>query len=525
MYRLEDIKNKIICGDALTELRKFPNESINTVICSPPYWGLRDYKIKPQIWDSDEDCQHEWGNNFCSKCGAWRGVLGLEPTFDLYIKHLCDIFGEVKRVLRKDGCLFVNIGDTYNGSGQDSGKQNRDTSQELGNRPVGIAPTKQSYTRGYPKKSLCDIPFRFSIEMINRGWVKRNTIIWWKRNCMPSSVGDRFTVDFDYVFFFTKNNKTIYWVNEKTSQLVDKKPPGIKGIEGLDWEWRNCPRCASLGYFNYRVMDARKKEGNCPQFTISQVEKECLKKKICFRCKGLGKIKYSFWSGRDYWFEQQFEEYKTESIERLNRGISEVNKWIAGPNGQTKHRLNQPRTNRKTKIPAEFAESFGSPRARYHRMPPIGGIKQTEGSGNPTYSGNQPLWTQLGRNPRCVWDIPTKGFPGAHFAVFPEELVIPMVKASCPEFICKICGKGREKVYQSNKFIQTDCGCDHSDGWDSGIVLDPFCGSGTTCLVAKFLGRHFIGIDVSEKYVRMTENRLKEEIPLLIYEPDKQLTL
>lgn len=148
-------------------------------------------------------------SNFCSKCGAWKGQLGLEPTFDLYIKHLCDIFDEVKRVLRKDGTCWVNMGDTY-GQNWRGGKEFGESSKiQEGNRGTRFANGKDSYETGLKEKSLCNIPARFSIEMQNRGWILRNTIIWHKPNCMPSSVKDRFTVDFEYLFFFVKNKK--YW--------------------------------------------------------------------------------------------------------------------------------------------------------------------------------------------------------------------------------------------------------------------------------------------------------------------------
>ena len=167
--------NKIYQGSSLDTLKIFPDECIDTCVTSPPYWGLRDY-----------------GND---------GQLGLEKTFEEYITKLCDIFDEVMRVLKPTGSCWVNIGDTYN-------------SQPIGNQvdPKRKAQNgefsynhKKSVSKDLPIKCLCDIPFRFSIEMINRGWIKRNTIIWYKHNCMPSSASDRFTVDFEYLFFFTKN--------------------------------------------------------------------------------------------------------------------------------------------------------------------------------------------------------------------------------------------------------------------------------------------------------------------------------
>ena len=171
--------NKIYQGDALEVLKTFTDESINCVMTSPPYWALRDYGNEKQ--------------------------LGLEKTFDEYINKLCDIFDEVKRVLRKDGTCWVNIGDTYNshstGKGEVGGIEGKRK-----NKGDNKANTKKQFNL-IPDKCLVMIPFRFAIEMVNRGWILRNTIIWYKPNCMPSSVKDRFTTDFEYLFFFVKSKK------------------------------------------------------------------------------------------------------------------------------------------------------------------------------------------------------------------------------------------------------------------------------------------------------------------------------
>jgi len=149
-------------------------------------------------------------SNFCQKCGAWKGQLGLEPTYRGYISHLCDIFDEVKRVLRDDGTCWVNIGDSYGG---EMGKKSGWTDAKLGYGKQeaidkGVCLTKKTkIIHQISQKCLVGIPFRFALEMINRGWILRNTIIWHKPNCMPSSVKDRFTVDFEYIFFFSKNKK------------------------------------------------------------------------------------------------------------------------------------------------------------------------------------------------------------------------------------------------------------------------------------------------------------------------------
>jgi len=171
----------------------------------------------------------------CSLCGAWKGSLGLEPTFDLYIKHLIQIFDECKRILRDDGCLFVNIGDTYangtrdNGNGYDSTRWEK--SKEGQNcKGWHIQPNRQ--LKNYQSKCLCDIPFRFSIAMIDKGWIKRNTLIWHKTNCMPASAKDRFTVDFEYVFMFVKQGKYYFeqqFEPHKHPEFIDADKYGTMG--------------------------------------------------------------------------------------------------------------------------------------------------------------------------------------------------------------------------------------------------------------------------------------------------------
>jgi len=193
----------------------FKNRDVNLVcsVCNKQFEGKPNQKFCSKeclnTLSNEERQNRTQISNLCSKCGAWKGQLGLEPTFDLYIKHLCDIFDEVKRVLRKDGTCWVNIGDSYSGSG----KAGNNSKYQEKHTSFGKIMEKGSY--GIPTKSeledksLCNIPARFSIEMQNRGWILRNVIIWYKPNCMPCSVKDRFTVDFEYLFFFVKSKK--YW--------------------------------------------------------------------------------------------------------------------------------------------------------------------------------------------------------------------------------------------------------------------------------------------------------------------------
>lgn len=217
--------NKIYNGNCLDVLRSFPDEWIDCVVTSPPYWALRDYGTASWIGGNPE-CNHRidrFGNRNvtdktkinqnqqnrisgefvadgekCSKCGAIRKdfQLGLEKTYEEYINKLCDIFDEVKRILKPGGAVWVNLGDTY---GTQSGAMMEGKFGPKNTNNQQIIQPKSLH------KCLLQIPNRFAIEMVNRGWILRNEIIWHKPNCMPTSVRDRFTVDFEKFFFFVKS--------------------------------------------------------------------------------------------------------------------------------------------------------------------------------------------------------------------------------------------------------------------------------------------------------------------------------
>lgn len=266
----------ILQGDATIKLRTLPAESIQMAITSPPYWNLRDYHV--------------------------NGQLGLEQTYDEYIAKLCNVFDEVRRVLRPDGTLWVNLADNYSGSGGGAPSPKIVKAHRFSHR---IPPLPKS---DIPHKSLCLIPARFAIEMVHRGWHLRNVLVWHKPNAVPESVKDRFTIDFEYLFFFAKQKR--------------------------------------------------------------------------------------------YYFQQQFEPVP-------DRGTQH------GPNSV--------------------------------------------------------------RNRCCVWTVPTKGFAGNHFAVYPEALVETPIRACCPK---------------------------------GGVVLDPFLGTGTTAVAAQRLGRQWVGIELNPEYVALAKHRL-----------------
>lgn len=495
--------------DWMEGLQELPDGFMDSLVTSPPYWGLRDYGTKPIIFDAKIGCKHIWGNklkhskggtqvssmlkgrdleghqsvqkliqgNFCKKCGAWKGELGLEPDFELYIKHLCDGFDEVKRVLKETGTIFVNIGDTYYGSQSVKDYTNiGDMGKQEGQRE-GV-PGKNRPTRGglLNHKTLTMIPFRFAIEMVNRGWILRNTIIWQKLSCMPSSARDRFTVDFEYIFFFVKSNKSNYWIHIRNLKLVTNKPkPDYRWVDHLNnKEYKRKPK------------DYSKKKIECPECNGKGQIKGWFGLIECDQCEGKGKIKrwgrINLWEGRDYYFEQQLEPHKWEHVGEKRLG--------------------------------KKSKNFGS-----IESPVIG-------KGNTT--GSFRAFGEGGRNKRTTWSINPQSYPKAHFAVYPPELIEIPIKAGCPEFVCNKCGMPREKVFETKsnyqkreechqpnnaptkvdstgwspptiKFIGwSNCGC--NAGFSPGIVIDTFLGSGTTIEKARDLGRRGLGFELNLDY-------------------------
>jgi len=174
----------LYCGDCREVLRELPENSVHCVITSPPYWGLRDYGVD--------------------------GQLGLEPTAELYVQHLVEVFREVRRVLRDDGTLWLNLGSSYAGSnkgmsrnGPSHGPKQRTNRGSMG-LPVFSVPT------GFKPKDLVPIPWMVAMALQADGWWLRSDIIWQKVNCMPESVRDRPTTSHEYIFLLAKSRKYYY---------------------------------------------------------------------------------------------------------------------------------------------------------------------------------------------------------------------------------------------------------------------------------------------------------------------------
>jgi DNA modification methylase len=253
----------ILQGDALEKLRELPNESVQCCVTSPPYWGLRDYGTAQ--WEGgDNDCTHkptdEWLNrNFTGetavicgkdsqrasgvsrwyqedgscKCGAKRidAQIGLEDTPDAYVAKLVEVFREVRRVLKNDGTLWLNLGDSY----WNGGAQKRDGGHDFvdGGKPKllaakgSILQPKLAPIDGWKPKDLCGIPWRVAFALQADGWYLRSDIIWHKPNPMPESVTDRPTKAHEYLFLLSKQERYFYDVESIREKAIEGEDLGL----------------------------------------------------------------------------------------------------------------------------------------------------------------------------------------------------------------------------------------------------------------------------------------------------------
>ena len=197
----DNVINQILQGDAIDRLRDLPDESVQCVVTSPPYWGLRDYQA--------------------------NGQLGLESTPEEYVEKMVEVFREVKRVLKDDGTLWLNLGDSYNGSGKAGNKDSEyfkkhtEFGKPAKNRDKIGMPTK---VKGLKPKDLVGIPWRVAFALQADGWWLRQDIIWHKPNPMPESVTDRCTKAHEYIFLLSKSGKYFYDAESIREPAADYGP-------------------------------------------------------------------------------------------------------------------------------------------------------------------------------------------------------------------------------------------------------------------------------------------------------------
>jgi len=254
---------RILEGHVLDVLATLADESVHCVVTSPPYYGLRDYDLPPQVWGGDPHCtacQDIDAGAFCRHCGAWRGDLGLEPSPELYIEHLLAVFREVWRVLRADGTLWLNIADSYCSRGSASGALAatglRSPARAHLARPEQGKPAIARRRRSWGEaknKDLFLIPPRLALELRAAGWYVRKDNIVHKRNPIPESVEDRTTSAHEYVFHLSKSETYWYDAAAIREPFVDDRM-GRDGGRGPFDQWRAQP---ALGVDDLDAADTR----------------------------------------------------------------------------------------------------------------------------------------------------------------------------------------------------------------------------------------------------------------------------
>ena len=271
-YR-SDMAVRILQGDVRAMLATLEPESVQTVCTSPPYWGLRSYGTEPQVWGGNHEHEHEWemgtraiidassgaGTHWQNAglggsrtagtiypdaveraaarrtttevglcpCGAWLGELGNEPTPELFVQHMVEVFRAVWRVLRKDGTLWLNLGFSYAGSGKGPSNNLQPEASQIGasnwnrsmlNHGRGLSGDNDAVlsqrraptTTGYKPKDLIPVPFLVAMALQQDGWYWRSIIAWAKKAPMPESVTDRPTSAWEPVLLMSKS-RTYYY--------------------------------------------------------------------------------------------------------------------------------------------------------------------------------------------------------------------------------------------------------------------------------------------------------------------------
>ena len=535
MFLEKEIQNRIIKGNILDVLKQFPDECIDLVITSPPYYGLRSYLPKEHPDKKKE--------------------IGLEDTFEQYINNLMEIFREIKRALKKTGSFYLNIGDTFSGimGGYGATQKSKTGIQDIsdGIYAVNVKKLLSAKDSGVPRKSFFGIPERFMLKMIDEGWICRGKIIWWKRNHMPGSQKDRLTCSWEPIYHFVKNNKGSDWYVYGNEPSIEKFPEKYKiwlsipqkyrigcwhkdkipkellpGFLNLDYYYdldivrephkfislqgyKRAVEYGSVSAPDSKMVELKKKGGDAPQQAPKSFQAviEGQKMSIPPKDDGICAVPKNI--------KKKFEEMDKKELdlfgsprareERLKRKgkYKPGEELVEDKHHGSSHHGRAGFENRRNKTADE--SSFKTGGMRQAPEPGEEGAFNVKGKnpadvviaerieaniehfkerfgggGNYLYGGidsEEAKHTNIsGKNPGDMFDVTTAGFGGSHFAVFPVNLLIRPILSSSPI---------------------------------NGVVLDPFMGSGTTGLVAKVLKRKYIGIDINEKYMKMAEDRIK----------------
>lgn len=229
-------------GDVRDVLASLPAESVNCVVTSPPYYGLRDYGMDGQI--------------------------GLEPSPAEYVEQMRAVFADVRRVLRSDGVLWLNLGDSYSSPvmhNDNAHNANRDGSSDAKARAMGDAMGRVKRPMTLPAKNLLGVPWRVAFALQDDGWTLRNAVVWHKPNAMPESVTDRLSTRYEHVFLFSKSRR--YWFDLdpiRDDHITADRPLTVGRNPGDVWSITTQPFAGAHFATMPRELVRRCIEAGCP---------------------------------------------------------------------------------------------------------------------------------------------------------------------------------------------------------------------------------------------------------------------
>lgn len=446
---LNSTTNKIIIGHVLDVLKKFPSDSVDLIIFSPPYYGLRYYSAEANVLWSD----------------GWFGQLGSEPSPDMYIDHLFMVVGELKRVLKSTGSIYINIGDSYSRGG-----------------------------KGVPEKSLIGIPWRLALRCIDElGLILRNAIIWYKPNSIPSSAKDRLATTYEFIFHFVKSKKYYYnldFIRVPPSSLDIDERRHYLVIRLHEW----AKRLRSSGY------NGKSRGLSGWDNVLGNLKAYRLALKILSKLERLSDDEVKFL--KDYVQNHVSHPGGRNpgdliSIDEVKQRIGDAHKGEATANLYRPHKSYN-----------ELGKNPGDLIYTKHDIA-VGRI------GNFSYI--DPIHTRgyhpLGKNPGDIFKINTRPFKEAHFAVYPVDLVLYPILSSCPPdgvVLDPFFGAGTTAL--AVEYINHGM-------WDKfKLYVNPLAKRQRWNL-------KWIGIEIVREYCEIARKRLESEIPRRITIPSIEVEL
>lgn len=439
---------RILQGDVREQLRSLPAESVHTCVTSPPYFGLRSY-----LPDDHPDKAKE---------------IGLEPTPEAYVAELVAVFREVRRVLRKDGTCWINLGDSYAGGGRGGGANGSKQQTNVGS----LLGPKDNY--GLKPKDLIGIPWMVAFALRAEGWWLRQEIIWAKPNPMPESVRDRCCKSHEYMFLLTKSERYFYDSDAIAEDVQDLQYVSSDTADRLVLQEQSTKRRTSrqvprlhgdlaqgMGSEIQQISEGQSNGQTLLPFGEGAKDKTVLSAILRDDRGAARQISTSDASPRKNAALQNTQEAIRSDREGASCESEERQELFSYGQGSVQQAQDRDQTEASDQI-GELHFNEGTMDGDQDQVSPSLRLLQSEAcptgngshrpaiEGRPSYSGEhrsgvsdmqcQERQPAVKRTKRSVWTVATAPFKSAHFATFPPALIEPCILAGCPAKACAKCG-------------------------------------------------------------------------------------